>query len=78
MKDNEEVQEFCSRTFVVVNQIRSYGKTIEDKKIIEKVLRSLLVKFEHIVVAIKESKDLSKLIVNELMGSFEAHASTRN
>ena len=44
-----------------------------DKRIVEKVLRSLSPKFEHIVAAIEESKDLSKLTRHELMSSLEAH-----
>ena len=37
----ETTQSFFSSASVIVNQIRSYGDTIEDKKIIQKVLRSL-------------------------------------
>ena len=61
MKDNENMQDFFSRVSVIVNQIRGYGDTFDDKRIVEKVLRSLPAKFEHIVVAIEESKDLKTL-----------------
>lgn len=40
MKDNEDVQEFFFKVTIVTNQIRGYGNTIEDKKIIEKFLKS--------------------------------------
>ncbi|XP_073153344.1 uncharacterized protein [Henckelia pumila] len=73
MKDNEEIRTFISRVVEIINQIKSYGDTIEDKKIVEKVLRSLPQKFEHVVAAIEESKDLSKFMMVELMGSLEAH-----
>jgi len=49
------------------------GDTIEDKKIIQKILRSLPVKYDHIVAAIEESKDLSMLTLTELMDSLQAH-----
>ncbi|KAG6520057.1 hypothetical protein ZIOFF_017087 [Zingiber officinale] len=78
MKDSENVQDFLSRVLTVINQIRGYGDTLEEKKIIEKVLRCLPVKFEHIVAAIEESKDLSKLSLDELMGSLEAHEKRMN
>lgn len=46
LKDNEDVQEFCSRTSTIINQIRDYEETINDKKVMEKVLRSVSVKSE--------------------------------
>ena len=73
MREDESIQSFFSRVSNIFNQIRSYGDTIEDKKIILKILRSLPVKYDHIVAAIEESKDLSKLTLVELMGSLEAH-----
>ncbi|KAL8544194.1 hypothetical protein ACS0TY_004656 [Phlomoides rotata] len=72
MKDSENVQEFLSRVSSIVKQIKGYGDTLEEKKIIEKVLGCLPAKFEHIVAAIEESKDLSKLTLDELMGSLKA------
>ena len=73
MKDNENIKMFSSKVAEIINQIKSCGDKIEEKKIVEKVLRSLPVKFEHIVAAIEESKDLSKLTFYELMRSLEAH-----
>jgi len=46
---------------------------MEDSRIVEKVLRTLTPRFNHIVVAIEESKDLESMIVEELQNSLEAH-----
>jgi len=49
------------------------GEKIEDQRIIEKILRSLTRKFESTVVAIEESKDLSTIYVESLLGSLQSH-----
>jgi len=46
-------------------------------RVVEKILRSLIDDFESIVCAIEESKDLSVLSVEELVGSLEAHEQRR-
>ena len=60
-KETEFVKDFNSRIVEIVNQIKSYGDTIQEKKLVEKILRSLPKKFDHVLVAIEESKDLSVL-----------------
>eukprot|EP00253_Pinus_taeda_P028745 PITA_28745 len=57
----------------IVNEIRSYGEYLKDQKIVEKILRILSAKFDGVVVSIEESKDLTHLSVNELMGSLQSH-----
>ena len=42
-------------------------------KIVEKILRSLTWKFESTIVAIEESKGLSKLSVESLLRSLQSH-----
>lgn len=49
------------------------GDELSDQKIVEKILRSLPIKFDNIVLAIEESKDLSKLSIDELFGSLQNH-----
>ena len=44
-----------------------------DLSIVEKILRTLSVKFDHIVVVIEESKNLQELLVDELQGSLETY-----
>ena len=73
MKETESVKDFNSRVAEIVNQIKSYGDTIQEQKLVEKILWSLPQKFDHVAAAIEESKDLSVLTMYELMGSLEAH-----
>ena len=73
MKSNESVQDFLSRVTEIVSQMKSYGEHLPDHIIVAKVLRSLTPKFDHVVAAIEESKDLSTYSFDELMGSLQAH-----
>ncbi|XP_058223045.1 uncharacterized protein LOC131332766 [Rhododendron vialii] len=73
MKESECIRDFFSKVAEIVNQIKSHGEAIQDKKVVEKILRSLPPKFDHCVAAIEEAKDLSKMTMFELMGSLQAH-----
>ena len=73
MKESESIKDFFSRVTEIVNQIRAYGEHIEEKKIVEKILRSLPPKFDHAAAGIEESKDLSILTMYDLCGSLESH-----
>lgn len=78
MKESKSVDQFMNQVLNIVNQIRSNGEELRDQKVMEKILRSLPSKFDSIVVAIEESKDLSQLSVDELMGSLLTDESRLN
>jgi len=77
MKENEGVTEFISRVETVANQLGKNGEPLPANRVVEKILRSLTIDFDNIVCAIEESKDLSKLTVEELAGSLEAYEQRR-
>ena len=55
MKESENVESFFTHVIGLVTQIRSHGETLEERRIVEKVLRSLQARFDAIVVAIEET-----------------------
>lgn len=57
-----------------MNSFKRNNENIDDIRVIEKILRSFSLRFEHVLVAIKESKDLEKLTTKELMDSLQVHA----
>ncbi|XP_026378463.1 uncharacterized protein LOC113272887 [Papaver somniferum] len=73
MKDSETARNFYCRVKDIVNQMNIYGEVIADKKLVEKILISLSEKYDPIITAIEESKNINTLSVTELMGSLEAY-----
>ncbi|GJS29783.1 retrovirus-related pol polyprotein from transposon TNT 1-94 [Tanacetum coccineum] len=67
-----------SAKVITVNQMRAYGDKVADEIMVAKILRSLSSKFDHVVAAIEEPKDLSTYSVDELMGSLQTHEARIN
>ncbi|GKV51061.1 hypothetical protein SLEP1_g57737 [Rubroshorea leprosula] len=78
MKGSESVQDFINRVSVIIHQLKTYGDQVDDRKVVEKVLRCLPSKFDHVVAAIEESKDFFVYSLNQLMGSLLAHEERMN
>ncbi|RDY13097.1 hypothetical protein CR513_02028, partial [Mucuna pruriens] len=57
-KESKSISNFSNRVMIVVNQMKRYGEKMEDIRVVEKILCSLTIKFDLLVCAIQESKDL--------------------
>lgn len=57
----------------IINKMRIHGDKMDDVIFIEKILRSMTPKFNYVVCAIEESKDLDELSIDELQGSLLVH-----
>jgi hypothetical protein len=73
MKAGETVNEYFARTLTVANKMKANGETLGDVAIIEKILRSLTLKFDYVVCSIEESKDIDTLTIDELQSSLLVH-----
>ena len=56
-----------------MNSAFNLGETIPEPKIVRKVLRSLPEKFHAKITAIKESKDIDKNLLTELVGNLQTY-----
>jgi len=73
MEEDHKVSDYFSKMIEIVNLMKNYGENILDHMVVEKVLRSLSPKFDFIVIAIQEAKDVKTIKNEELQSSLEAH-----
>ncbi|XP_049361013.1 uncharacterized protein LOC125825744 [Solanum verrucosum] len=73
MKMGESISNYFSRTMAIANKMWIHGEKMEDVTIIEKILRSMTSKFNYVVCSIEESKDTTKLSIDELQSSLLIH-----
>ena len=66
MKESDTIDSFFTLIIGLVTRMRSHGEKVEERRIVEKVLRSLPSRFDVIVTTIEETKDLSNFTVDEL------------
>ncbi|CAL9001397.1 unnamed protein product [Prunus brigantina] len=50
MKAGETVKEYFARTLTVANKMKANGETLGDVAVIEKILRSLTLKFDYVLL----------------------------
>jgi len=53
--------------------LKSHGEDISDRRVVEKILRSLPSKYDSLVIPIEETKDLDTYIMDELQASLISH-----
>lgn len=73
ISEEESIEEYFLRVDEVTNMIRGLGEAIKEDVIIQKVLRSLPIRFNSKISAIEEMNDLKSLIMDQLLGTLIAY-----
>ena len=73
MSEDESFDSFYSKLNEVVIGKFNLGEKMEDSKVVRKIIHSLSESFCAKVIAIEESKDLSEIKVQELIGSLQMY-----
>jgi hypothetical protein len=73
MKEDEDIAAYFLRVDETVNAIIRLGKEIEESVIVQKVLRSLPMRFNPKISSLEERSDLNSISMDELHGIFTAY-----
>jgi hypothetical protein len=73
MKENENIVAYFLKVDETVNAIIGVGEEIEESVIVQKVLRSLPMRFNPKISTLEERSDLNSTSMDELHGIFKAY-----
>ena len=73
MKNDKSIKDYFARVMITSNKMRSSGEDMPDKKIVEKIMRTLTEKLKYVVVSMEESKDTDNMSIDELQSSLVVH-----
>ncbi|VFQ86435.1 unnamed protein product [Cuscuta campestris] len=77
MKENELVEDMFGRFSNIVNDLDMLGKTLTDKELVRKILRSLTKEWESKVNSIYEGRDYNVITYDGLRGIGEGQSTSR-
>jgi hypothetical protein len=73
MKEGEDITTYLMRVDEIVNTINGLGVEVDESMVVQKVLRSLPMRFDPKILALEEREDLGTLSMDELHVIFTAY-----
>ena len=73
MEDDETFDEFYAKLKDIVNSAFNLGESIAEPKIVRKIVRSLLERFNAKITAIEKVKDIDQIPLIELVGNLQIY-----
>lgn len=67
MKEDESVADYFILVQTIANQMKINGEVMIDVVIIEKIMKTLTQRYDHIMVVIEESKDETLNVVSAML-----------
>ena len=72
MKETKAVKDYTDKLLMLANKIRMLGEEFSDTREVEKILVTLLERFESKISSLAESRDLSIITLSELINALQA------
>ncbi|KAL6317815.1 hypothetical protein AAG906_030569 [Vitis piasezkii] len=72
MRESIFVKDYATQLLSIADKVRLLGKEFSNEKIVQKILVTLLEKYEATISSLENSKDLSTISLTELLHSLEA------
>jgi len=73
MDENEDIATYVLKVDEVSNDIRGLGEELDETLVLQKVLRSLPLRYDAKVSVIEKNRDLTKMTMDELHGSLTTY-----
>ena len=73
MKEDEDITTYFLRLDEIVNAIIGLGEDIEEYVIVQKIIRSLPMRFNPNISTLEERSDMDSISMDELHGIFTAY-----
>ena len=77
MKESETIKEYSNKLLSIVNNIKLLGTDFSNSRIVQKILVTILEKFETTISSLENSKDLSSITLAELLNALQAQEQRR-
>ncbi|XP_022926225.1 uncharacterized protein LOC111433406 [Cucurbita moschata] len=78
MKESESVKEYSNRLLSIANKVRLLGFVLNDSRIVEKLLVTVLEKCEATITTLENTKDLSKISLTKLLNGLQKQEQRRS
>ena len=71
MKKTEPIKQYSNRLLNIANRVRLLGSSLPDSRIVEKILVTVLERFEASNTTLENTKDLSEITLPELLNALQ-------
>ncbi|XP_058776130.1 uncharacterized protein LOC131650437 [Vicia villosa] len=78
MGENEGVDEYFVTRTVIANQMTTHGERMKQVLVVEKILGSMITRFNYVVFYIEESNDIITLSIDEIQIKMLVHDQRMN